>query len=422
MKILYHHRTRAADAQGVHIREMVHAFTELSHQTELASLVDTHIDEKTAHRSTEPTWRKLLRRLPFVYEAIQLGYNVVGIPWLLWKIRRSRVDFIYERYSLFTFAGVVAAKLMRRPIALEVNSPIALEQNRDNQLRATRFALWLETAICNAATRVIVVSAPLRRILIDMGVSPSKVVIMHNGANLRHFEMTDEQTSLRRSLNLEGKVVIGFAGWFKKWHGLEFLIEAFHLSGLAKRNAVLLLLGDGPAMAELQTMAQEFGIADAVRFTGPVPHQQIPEYLSLLDIAVQPAANEYCCPMKILEYMAVRKPVLAPKQENIQELLEDEKDALLFTPGDSADFQRQLSRLVDEPHTRARLAEAAYDSIFERGLTWRDNAARVVTLLMGSGADQVRCIASESVNPQPLRHSRSPESAPETPHARLDHK
>ena len=401
MKILYHHRTRAADAQGVHIREMVHAFNELSHQTELASLVDTHIDERTAERTaqrnTEPAWRKLLRRLPFVYEAIQLGYNVVALPWLLWKIRKSRIDLIYERYSLFTFAGVVAARVMRRPIALEVNSPIALEQNRDHQLRATRFALWLETAICNAATRVIVVSAPLRRILIDMGVSPSKIVVMHNGANLRHFERAESEASLRSSLNLEGKVVIGFAGWFKKWHGLEFLLEAFHRSGLEKRNAVLLLLGDGPAMPELRRMAEEFGIAGAVRFTGPVFHRQIPEYLRLLDIAVQPAANEYCCPMKILEYMAVRTAIVAPRQENIEELLVDGKNALLFAPGDMADFERQVSHLVDQPQTRARLAEAAYDTIFERGLTWRDNAARVLTLLAGSRTESVSLTSSQTL-------------------------
>jgi len=382
MKILYHHRTRAADAQGVHIREMVYAFEELSHQVDLASLVDTHIDEKTAHRSTEPSWRKVLRRLPFAYEAIQLGYNVVGLPWLLWKIRKNRIDLVYERYSLFTFAGVLAAKLMRKPIALEVNSPIALEQNRDNQLRATRFAIRLETAICNAATRVIVVSAPLRRILIEMGVSPSKIVIMHNGANLRHFEITENET-LRRSLNLEGKTVIGFAGWFKKWHGLEFLIEAFHHSGLAKRNAVLLLLGDGPAMPELRALAEEFGIADAVRFTGPVPHQQIPEYLNLLDIAVQPAANEYCCPMKILEYMALKKAIVAPRQENIEELLTDGRQALLFTPGDTADFEKKLLQLTIETDTRETLAQAAYEAIFSRGLTWTDNAARVLTLLTG---------------------------------------
>lgn len=397
MKILYHHRSRAADAQGVHIREMVHAFGDLSHQVELASLVDTHIDEKTAHRSTEPSWRKLLRRLPFAYEAIQLGYNAVGIPWLLWKIRKNRIDLIYERYSLFTFAGVLAAKLMRKPIALEVNSPIALEQNRDNQLRATRFAVWLEAAICNAATRVIVVSAPLRRILIEMGVSPSKIVIMHNGANLRHFEITESET-LRRSLDLEGKVVIGFAGWFKKWHGLEFLIEAFHQSGLAGRNAVLLLLGDGPALPELRAMTEEFGIADAVRFTGPVPHQRIPEYLNLLDIAVQPAANEYCCPMKILEYMALRKAIVAPRQENIEELLRDGQDALLFTPGDRVDFQKKLLQLAAEAETRRTLAQAAYDAIFSRGLTWVDNAARVVTLL--TGVQEKRSLKAERIREQ----------------------
>src|SRR6266567_2385708 len=106
MKIVYHHRTRSTDAQRIHILEIVAAFRELGHQVEIVSLVDTETEQHNADRDAEDGLiRGVLRRIPFVYDAIQLAYNIVGAPLLLWKALRWQADFIYERYSLFNFTG-----------------------------------------------------------------------------------------------------------------------------------------------------------------------------------------------------------------------------------------------------------------------------------------------------------------------------
>ena len=133
MKIVYHHRTRATDAQRIHILEMVRAFRKLGHEVEIVSLVDTERPQDPAKEAGEAGWKKLLRRIPFTAEAVQLGYNCVGIPLLVGKILAWRPDFIYERYSLFNFTGVVAARLTGRPLILEVNSPFALEEKAHNE-------------------------------------------------------------------------------------------------------------------------------------------------------------------------------------------------------------------------------------------------------------------------------------------------
>ena len=89
------------------------------------------------------------------------------------------------------------------------------------------------------------------------------------------------------------------------------------------------MIGDGPETENLCRLAQELNLQDHVYFTGAIAHRDIPSYVSLLDIAVQPAANEYCCPMKILEYLALGKPLIGPRQENIQELVREGVDAML---------------------------------------------------------------------------------------------
>src|ERR1700729_1998830 len=100
MRIVYHHRTRATDAQRVHILEIVNAFRELGHEVTIASLVDTEAPQDVAKEAAEAGWKHLARKIPFAHEAIQLGYNVVGVPLLLSKVLRWKPVFIYERYSL----------------------------------------------------------------------------------------------------------------------------------------------------------------------------------------------------------------------------------------------------------------------------------------------------------------------------------
>jgi len=302
------------------------------------------------------------------------------MPLLASKLMGKRTDLLYERYSLFNFTGVLMAKAFRKPIALEVNSPFALEQQRDKQIRAFGFAQWTERVICNLATKVIVVSTPLRDIMIQQGIKPEKVVVMPNGVRTEMFKTGDAPEGFRDSLGLQGKTVIGFVGWFRKWHGLEMLVDAFRNADLKARNAALLLIGDGPAMADLRHMVEQYGLEKEVIFAGPVPHADVPRYLDLVDIAVQPAANEYCCPMKILEYMALGKAIVAPRQANVFDVLKPD-EAAFFDAGDERDFGRAMGELVANSDSRSRLGRAGSSALKDRGYSWTMNGQRVIEAL-----------------------------------------
>jgi glycosyltransferase involved in cell wall biosynthesis len=389
MRIIYHHRTRSTDAQRIHILEMVNAFSELGHDVEIVSLVATDTEKENAARDAgDAGWQKMVRRIPFAYELVQLGYNLVGIPLLAARVMAKRTDFLYERYSLFNFTGVLVARLFGKPVALEVNSPFALEQTRDKQIRASGFAKWTERVICNLATKVIIVSTPLREIMIELGVKADKLVVMPNGVRTDLFKAGKASAELKTALGLQGKTIVGFVGWFRKWHGLEMLVDAFHAANLAEQNAALLLVGDGPAMEDLRRAVERYGLTKAVVFTGPLPHEKVPQYLNLTDIAVQPAANEYCCPMKILEYMALGKAIVAPRQENIQELLREE-EAEYFTPGKAESLAAALGAMVGNRARAEQLGRNARQAIMERGFLWERNAQRVIAMVRDSTVQPV---------------------------------
>ena len=382
MVILYHHRTRATDAQRIHILEMIRAFQALGHEVEEAALVPAETELDNPERDArQARWQRLVRRLPLASEAVQLAYNFAGVPMLVRRIRRRRPDFIYERYSLFNFAGVLAGRVFRIPVVVEINSPLALEQARDRAIRWHGLARWAERRAANAATHVIAVSVPLRDILVGMGVSPEKITVIPNGVDPERFRPRPPDPQLRRRLGLAGRVVAGFVGWFRNWHRTDLLIEALASSKLLREKAAVLLVGDGPETPRLKELAARRGIEDIVRFTGPLPHRDVAPHVALFDIAVQPAANEYCCPMKVIEYLAAGKPVVAPDQPNLRHLVEDGVEAVLFAPGSAEALARALERLVDDEDLRARMGRAAAAAIERRGYLWKRNAERVLELV-----------------------------------------
>jgi glycosyltransferase involved in cell wall biosynthesis len=181
-------------------------------------------------------------------------------------------------------------------------------------------------------------------------------------------------------LGLEGRTVIGFVGWFRNWHGLDLLLEAFRRGNLPARGATLVLVGDGPLLGWLNDFVAKHNLGEYVVFTGPLSHEDVPSHVQLFDIAVQPAANEYCCPMKVLEYMAMGRAILAPRQDNLLELLKEGEEAEYFRPGSVQEMVGALVRLMEDPGLRERIGGGARAAIERRGYLWRENARRVLEL------------------------------------------
>ena len=169
--------------------------------------------------------------------------------------------------------------------------------------------------------------------------------------------------------------VVGFVGFIREWHDVDKLLISF--AELHRSDLHLWIIGDGPARSELETMANLLGVADRVRFEGTIAEQDLPRYLEMIDIAVQPRALEYASPLKLLEYMAAGCAIIAPEQENIKELLDDGIDAILFREGN---LTGAISELVDDSRLRERISCNARKKILERNLTWVGNASKILSI------------------------------------------
>jgi len=387
--ILYHHRTTGQDAQGIHIQEILRAFTALGHSTDLVSFADrkrraaaaapVRTEVAAARDGGERYgWLGRLRRLAIVYEAAELAYNVWGAAALWRAVRRRRPDVVYERYSLFNVSGVLVSRLWRIPMILEVNAPLAFEKETYEKLVLRRLAYALERWICSRSTRTIVVSTPMRDILARQGVPREHMLVVSNGVNTVEIAAALGRCDVRARYGIGAKLVLGFVGWFKPWHRLDTVIDLIASRPGWRERIHLLLVGDGPETAALREHVRVRGLEANVTFTGPVGRDLIYDHIDAFDIALQPHVTEYASPMKIFEYLALGKCVVGPDLPNIREILTHGEDALLFAPGDPADMARALEVLVGDPQRVQRMGRAARRTLETRRYYWVENARRAL--------------------------------------------
>jgi glycosyltransferase involved in cell wall biosynthesis len=365
----------ADGAEGIHIREIVSALRGLGHEVLVEALAGDPTQPVVTRRQSKLAG--LRRSIPdAMYEVAELGYNIVGYRRLLRAARHFRPDVIYDRYNSYSTAALRAARRLGVPLLLEVNAPVAYEREMYEHLRLKFPALArrYERRIFEGADRIFVVSTPLKRHLVEtIGIDESKIVVLPNGVDPDRFSPSIDGTAVRQRYRLDDRLVIGFVGILRPWHGVDLLLTAFQRLRERFPTVHLLIIGDGPIQAQLESQARDLGIADAVTFTGRVAYADVPAHIAVMDVTVSPQATFYASPMKILEYMAMRKLVVAPSMDNIRDIIEDRVSGLLFTAGDSGSLQWALTEALQDLELKCRVIESAHRRVVER-FNWRHNA------------------------------------------------
>lgn len=378
MKILYHHRTASRDGQAVHITGLTEALRERGHEVTIIAPEATRRQSFGAGGAGVALVRRRLP--PALGELLELAYSVLAYRRLDAAWRRERPDVLYERYNLFLPAGVWLRERRGVPLLLEVNSPLYDERRTFGRLQLQRLARWSERRAWRGADLVLPVTGELATIVSAAGVPCERVLTIPNGIDPRRFATLPRSDDAKVALDLQDRLVLGFTGFVRDWHRLDLVID--WLAATAPRAAVLLVVGDGPARDELLAHARRRGVDAQLRLTGVVPHDQVPAHLAAFDVALQPAATPYASPLKLFEYMASGRAIVAPDQPAIREVLRDDHDALLVPPGGAA-LAAALDRLVADGALRARLGEAARETVVRRGFTWAHNAERVEAAAAG---------------------------------------
>ena len=295
-------------------------------------------------------------------------------------IERIRPDFIYQRYARFSWAGVVAANRIKRPLLLEYNgSEVWVGKHWDHVGNLDLLERY-ERLNLDAAARIFVVSEVERRNLEARGVDGRKIVVNPNGVDVERFRPGVGGVESRRELQIaDDEVVAGFVGTFGPWHGVEKLAEAIRKIP-ADVKVRFLLVGSGSLHAAVEKQLEG---DKRVIFTGAVAHDRVAKLLDACDVLVAPhvpladGSEFFGSPTKIFEYMAMGKGIVASRLGQIGEVLLDGETALLVEPGDVEELRASILRLVESEELRKRLGARARE-VAESEHTWKRNAQRVL--------------------------------------------
>ncbi|HYA41276.1 MAG TPA: glycosyltransferase family 4 protein [Syntrophobacteraceae bacterium] len=384
-QILYHHRTQCNGAEGVHIRGMIDGFTKNGYVLDVVGPpgVNPYAGRKSYGKEDDSRMAKILRKIsdsapePF-FEGAEIAYNLYGHIKCETKIRRKRYDFIYERFSLNMFSTALLASKYQLPFVLEVNDSTLIPRTR--RLYFSNLANKLENQTFRKADLIVTISNTFKDLIVHAhDISPEKILVLPNAVDPDRFSLDPDLRFSRESLRIEARHIIGCAGAFVPWHGLACMVEA--LSPIVRQCDIhILLIGDGPVRQEVESLAKNLNISDRVQFTGLMRHETVPYLLDLLDICIIPDSNAHGSPMKLFEFMASAKPVVAPRYQPILEIVTEGREGYLFDPGSATSLRECVEKLISCPAARKQMGKEAKQTVLMKH-TWVKNAQRVLSVL-----------------------------------------
>lgn len=363
---------------SIHIQEMVRAFGRLGHEVRVVtarrgegqdpSLPVEEVPARVAGADRAEKERAAMAQADLMEARLMA-------MWREWPF-----DMIYERYSLWSAAGCRAGRRLNVPVVTEVNAPLVLEQAAFRSLVCKAEARAIESEVLSHSAALAAVSIQVGGYLTAAGADPARVHVIGNAVDTTRFH--PGVTATRPDTIPADAFVVGFTGSLKMWHGVDTLMQAFRDLRSAEPRAHLLICGDGPKRGWIDGYIAAAGLGGSVTMAGWVDHKALPGLIARMDVATAPypaADDHYFSPLKLYEYLAMGRAVVASDIGQTAELLSGSKAAHLVPPGDATALTAALRALCADPARRDAMSAAA--AAVGARHDWTRNALRVVEII-----------------------------------------
>lgn len=357
MKILYLNSTpfNSEMANLIQVKAMCKAMAELGYDVTLSlpGIKPDNLDGFNYKISFRKQWVKN-----------KLDKYICIIP-LIKSIKKTKPDILFIRDpQLLLYAFLFS----RKQIIFETHNYI-LHQGFKS---LDKFYHWiLKKSVAKGGVNLVCISHALAKYWENQGISSEKIVAAHDGIDINMFYTQKTKEQVREELSLPtDKKIVTYSGRLYANRKIDNILK------LASQfpDAYFLVVGGPDLNAQLfKSEAEELQLEN-IRFTGQVKHEQVPYYLAASDILLAlwssdvPTIN-YCSPLKLFEYMAAKKIILAHGFPTIKEVLIDKTDALLVKPDDMNDLVKKFKEALNLSNPTL-LANNAYEKV-KNGYTWK---------------------------------------------------
>jgi len=228
-------------------------------------------------------------------------------------------------------------------------------------------------------SRIVAITHSLKKNLIkEFGFDEKDIIVAPDGVIIGNFDIPLSKVEAREELNITGDKIIMYAGVFHPWKGAHILAEA------AKELPTFQFIFVGGERKDIPQQFLEKFSASNIRIEGIKPHRQIPYYLKAADILVLPnsACDDisiyYTSPIKLFEYLASKRPIVASDLPSIREVL-NEKCSTFFKPDDPVSLAAEIKSLASSKRRMDELAANGFEMV--RKYSWRSRANSIIEFM-----------------------------------------
>ena len=378
MKIIYitNSRIPTTKAQGFQIMKMCEAFVRESVDVELwiprriNPIKDSPFDYYSVRESFSIKKISVIDLVP-LYKILGPFANFVEsfsfAIFNIWRLRKTDFDAVYSRdqFTLWLLS------FSNRKFVYEIHK---MPRHPDFYKR-----IWRK------AHKIITITAVLKDAIVKEGADAAKILVAHDGVDLDVFNAVNKSAEeLKTELNLpKSQFLVGYVGKFKTLEqekGLKTMIEALPL--LDKEIKMAFVGGEEAEVKEYKYLAQRFNVLQQCVFIGYQPYKRMAEYMKAMDAVVLPSPDKplahYSSPLKLFEYMASGRPIIASNLPAIREVLND-KNALFFKPESGDDLARAIKMIKASPALGYHLSRQALADV--KNYTWTSRAKNILTVI-----------------------------------------
>ena len=228
----------------------------------------------------------------------------------------------------------------------------------------------------------IVINNRLKQELINKGFNKDKIHVLHDAVDLNKFNIDISKDKARDILNLpKDKTIVSYTGSLQNWKGYETFLKSFKY--LKSKNVMYIIVGGSEE--QIKKLKEKYDDKSMV-FIPFVDNNKIPLYLKSSDILVIPNSSKYTIsvkytsPLKLFEYMASKRPIVASDLPSIREIV-SEDEVLFFKPDDEKDLAEKIDLLIEDKDLQIKLSNNAFKKV--QNYTWENRAKRIVEILRG---------------------------------------
>ena len=338
----------------------IKALGELGHHVDLVTYPigrDVDLPNLRIFRSLRPPFVSRVRIGPSFTKIL---LDVLMLGTIVRRVARSKYDAIHSHEEM-GLVGVWLARWLRIPHLYDMHSSLPQQLSNFKYSRSAwlrRLFVWAEDRMVRGSGVVITICQELQDTVDDMGVGDRALLIENvMGGDVEDAPSLAPQEVRQRWHIPEAAPLALYTGTFEAYQGVDLLIDASAQLARTHPHARVLVVGGEPAQVASARARAAAAAASIMVFTGQQPARDIPAFVEACDLLVSPRLRGTNTPLKIYSYLRSGKPILATELLTHTQVLSH--DVARLVPVDAAAFAAAMADLIDRPHERARLAQAA---------------------------------------------------------------